>query len=152
MQCICSYEVSSIDIIYKVTNEGHKIRYISECKHKVLLCLVLVWLYHQFLWMHVIYYPFFQPCFISNEVGVNRSVPKHDNTNYIRSSQWRHNERNGVSNHPPYDCLLNRLFKAQIKENVKALPHWPLCGDSIWWRHHVMKQIRRHWHRGYHFK
>ena len=29
--------------------------------------------------------------------------------------QWRHNERDGVSNHQTYDCLLNRLFKAQIK-------------------------------------
>ena len=25
--------------------------------------------------------------------------------------QWRHNERDGVSNHQPHDCLLNRLFK-----------------------------------------
>ena len=42
--------------------------------------------------------------------------------------QWRHNERDGVSNHQPHHCLLNRLFKAQIKENVKAPPrHWPLC-------------------------
>ena len=40
--------------------------------------------------------------------------------------QWRHNERGGVSNHQPHDCLLNRLFKAQIKENTKALRHWPL--------------------------
>ena len=29
--------------------------------------------------------------------------------------QWRHNERDGVSNHQPHDCLLKRLFKAQIK-------------------------------------
>ena len=60
--------------------------------------------------------------------------------------------RNGISNHQPHDCLLNRLFKAQIKENIKASRHWPLCGDftgefpaqmasntenvSIRWRHH----------------
>ena len=43
--------------------------------------------------------------------------------------QWRHNERDGVLNHQPHDCLLNRLFKAQIKENIKALRHWPLCGE-----------------------
>ena len=24
--------------------------------------------------------------------------------------QWRQNERDGVSNHQPHDCLLNRLF------------------------------------------
>ena len=38
--------------------------------------------------------------------------------------EWRHNERDGVSNHQPHDCLLNRLFKAQIKENIKAVRHW----------------------------
>ena len=65
--------------------------------------------------------------------------------------QWRHNEGNGVSNR---DCLLNRLFKAWIKENIKGPRHWPLWGEFtgdrwipgkkacnaekvfIWWRHH----------------
>ena len=43
--------------------------------------------------------------------------------------QWRHNERDGFSNHQPHDCLLNRLFKAQIKENIKIPRHWPLWGE-----------------------
>ena len=43
--------------------------------------------------------------------------------------QWRHNERDGFSNHQPQDRLLNRLFKSQIKENIKALRHWPLWGE-----------------------
>ena len=71
------------------------------------------------------------------------------------ASQWRHNERDGVSNHQPRDCLLNHLFKAQIKENIKAPRHWPLCGEftgdrasnvqnvSIWWRHHGCYQFCR---------
>ena len=68
--------------------------------------------------------------------------------------QWHYNKRNGISNHQPHDGLLNRLFKVQIKENIKALRQWPLCGEftmtgefpaqrasnaenvSIWWRHH----------------
>ena len=33
--------------------------------------------------------------------------------------QWRHNERNEVSNHQPRDCLLNRLFKARSKKTSK---------------------------------
>ena len=33
-----------------------------------------------------------------------------------KSLQWRH-------------CLLNRLLKAQIKENIKTPRHWPLCGE-----------------------
>ena len=48
----------------------------------------------------------------------------------ISSLQWRHNGCDGVSNHQPHDCLLNRLFKAQFKENIKALRHWPWCGNS----------------------
>ena len=43
--------------------------------------------------------------------------------------RWRHNGCDGVSNHQLHDCLLHRLFKAQIKENIKALCHWPLCGE-----------------------
>ena len=30
--------------------------------------------------------------------------------------QWRHNERDGVSNHRPLDCLLNRLFRRRSKK------------------------------------
>ena len=45
------------------------------------------------------------------------------------SLQWRHDELGVVSNHHPYDCLINRSFKAQIKENIKAPRHWPLWGE-----------------------
>ena len=43
--------------------------------------------------------------------------------------EWRHNVRDGVSNHQPHECLLNSLFKAQIKENIKGPRHWPLWGE-----------------------
>ena len=43
----------------------------------------------------------------------------------IRILQWRHNGRNGVSNHKFHDCLLN----VQIKGKIKALRHWPLWGE-----------------------
>ena len=33
--------------------------------------------------------------------------------------QWRHNERDGVSNHQPRDCLLNRLFRYRSKKTPK---------------------------------
>ena len=69
------------------------------------------------------------------------------------SLRRRHNERDGVSNHQPHDCLLNRFIQAQMKENIKAPRNWPLWGEftadrwiprtnsnaenvSIWWRHH----------------
>ena len=41
------------------------------------------------------------------------------------SLPWRHIGRDSVSNHQPHQCLLNRLFK----ENIKARCHWPLCGE-----------------------
>ena len=43
--------------------------------------------------------------------------------------QWRHIECDGISNHQPHDCLLNRLSKAQIQENIKAPCHWPFWGE-----------------------
>ena len=47
----------------------------------------------------------------------------------IFSLQCRHNGCDSVSNHQPYDCLLNRLFRRRSKENIKAPCHWPLCGE-----------------------
>ena len=43
-----------------------------------------------------------------------------------QSLQWRYNEHDGVSDHQPHDCLLNRLFR---QENTKDLRHWPWCGE-----------------------
>ena len=70
--------------------------------------------------------------------------------------QWRHNECDGVSNHQPHDCLLNRLFKAELKETTKLRVTGFCEGNStvadefstqrasnaenvfIWWRHRGM--------------
>ena len=67
---------------------------------------------------------------------------------------WRHNERDGVSNHRSHDCLLNRLFRRRSKRTLKlrVTDLWagnsPVTGEfpahracnagnvSIWWRHH----------------
>ena len=38
---------------------------------------------------------------------------------------WRHNERDGVSNHRYIDCL-QPFGQSQIKANTKAPRHWPL--------------------------
>ena len=68
--------------------------------------------------------------------------------------QWRHNERDGVSNHGHLHCLLNRLFKRRSKKTSKlrvtglSEGYSPVTGEfpaqrssnaeniSIWWRHH----------------
>ena len=67
---------------------------------------------------------------------------------------WRHNGRDGVSNHQPYDCLLNRLFRHRSKNISKLRITGPYAANppvtdeflaqmarnaenvSIWWRHH----------------
>ena len=74
---------------------------------------------------------------------------------YHHSLQWRHNGRDGVSNHQPPHCLLNRLFRRRSKKTSKlritglCVGNSPLTGEflaqrainaeniSIWWRHHV---------------
>ena len=42
--------------------------------------------------------------------------------------QWRHNKRDGVSNHQPHDCF-SSFIQTQIKENMKFPRHWLLCGE-----------------------
>ena len=46
-------------------------------------------------------------------------------------SQWRHNGRDGVSNHQPHDCLLNRLFRCRSKLRVTGLSvgNSPVTGE-----------------------
>ena len=76
------------------------------------------------------------------------------------SLQWRHNGRDGVSNHQPYDCLFNRLHRRRSKKTSKfrvtglCAGKWPVTGEfpaqmasnaenvSIWWRHHGSEHSR----------
>ena len=85
--------------------------------------------------------------------------------------RWRHNGHDGVSNHQPHHCLLNRLFGCNSKKTSKlrvtglCAGNSPWTGEfpaqmasnaanvSIWWRHHGPKWCRyrstmafyRHW-------
>ena len=38
---------------------------------------------------------------------------------YVVPLQWRHNRRDGVSNHQPHDCLLSCLFRCRSKKTSK---------------------------------
>ena len=46
--------------------------------------------------------------------------------------QWRHNERDGVSNNQPNDCLLIRLFRRRSKKTSKNRTTGPLRGIQRW--------------------
>ena len=37
----------------------------------------------------------------------------------VTSLQWRHNELDGISNHLPLNCVLNRLFRRRSKKTSK---------------------------------
>ena len=43
---------------------------------------------------------------------------------------WRHNERDGVSNNQPNDCLLNRLFRRRSKKTSKLCVTGLCAGNS----------------------
>ena len=73
----------------------------------------------------------------------------------VQTLLWRHNGRDGVSNHQPHDCLLNPLLRRRSKKTSKlrvtglCAGNSPVAGEfpaqmasnaengSIWWRHHV---------------
>ena len=64
---------------------------------------------------------------IQNWTRVTRWTPKDPTAARITGSlfgttlKWRHNERDGVSNHRRLDCLLNRLFRRRPKLCVTGL-------------------------------
>ena len=78
------------------------------------------------------------------------------------SLRWRYNGLDSVSNHQPHDCLLNRSFGRRSKKTSKlrvtglCVGNSPVTGEfpaqmasnaenvSIWWRHHVLREIRLH--------
>ena len=48
---------------------------------------------------------------------------------HFRVLQWRHNERDGVSNGRPHDCLPNRLFRRRTKKTSKLRITGPFLGE-----------------------
>ena len=77
----------------------------------------------------------------------------------IHPLQWRHNGHDGISNHQPLDCLLNRLFRCRSKKTSKLRVTGLCAGNSpvtsefraqmasnvenvsIWWHHHDRAKI-----------
>ena len=65
-------------------------------------------------------------------LGLNVLIRDYVNNPVIQCTalQWRRNERDGVWNHQPRARLFTQpSIRAQIKENIKAPRHWPLCGE-----------------------
>ena len=82
---------------------------------------------------------------------------------YNCTLQWCHNERDGVSNHRSFDCLVNRLFSRRSKKTLKLHVTGFCEGNplvtggfpsqrtsnaenaSIWWRHHDHGESYENW-------
>ena len=50
--------------------------------------------------------------------------------NLVMPLEWRHNERNGVSNHQPYNCLLDRFSRHRSKKTSKLRVTGLCAGNS----------------------
>ena len=79
--------------------------------------------------------------------------------------QWRHNEHDGIPDHQPHNCLLNRLFRRRSKKKSKLCVTGLFAGNSpvtsefptqrasnvenvsIRWRHHEILQCWMFFHR-----
>ena len=84
---------------------------------------------------------------------------------YLFTSEWRHNEHDGVSNHQPHHCLVNRLLRLRSKKTSK-LRVTGLCAgnspvnsphkgpetrkmfpfDDVIMRYHPLSDIQHHWY------
>ena len=69
---------------------------------------------------------------------------RYRNENYVQppffciTLRWHHNDHDGVSNHQPHGCLLNRLFwrRSEKTSNLPAQRASYAENVFIWWRHH----------------
>ena len=63
--------------------------------------------------------------------------------NEIDTLHWRHNDHDGVSNHQPHSCLLNRLFRRKSKKTSKLRVTGLWVGNSPdRWIPHTKSQLR----------
>ena len=86
--------------------------------------------------------PFVACPYAIDRLGAIRARPHNKTSWYLEAArlgftlQWRHNGRDGDSNHQPHACLLNRLFRCRSKKTSKLhvtglcagnFPHkWPV--------------------------
>ena len=134
-------------------------KYKSFCCNFLRLCIILTWLLLNVGWNYLSI-PKLQRCNRCNHLSmlglklkyVRKRTHRQNIIKFLtRLLLWCHNGHNGVSNHQPYDCLLNRLlWNKTSKFPVTGLcpGNSPVTGAfqaemassaenvSIWWRHH----------------
>ena len=81
--------------------------------------------------IYLIQYVFANWCNMVSIMWLFSTPPPNDPTPPLWSTlRWRHNKRDGVSNHQPDDWLLNRLFRSRSKKTPKLRVTGPLCGHK----------------------
>ena len=114
----------------------------SSVKFRPLMLVTMNWLY-DFLAQNVTHVYVIQTYINKNNCGYHITIPRwlvavhwsicfSTLVDYLRCGplvhiiysishalKWCHNERDGVSNHQPYDCLLNCLFRRRSKKTSK---------------------------------
>ena len=95
-------------------------------------CCCCFWLSYRISWIHVICLPtiFFQGCFPSAGAIIRWPWWQGSDPGGFGSLRWRHNDNDGVSNHQPHGCLLNRLFGSRSKKTSK-LRVTGLCAGKL---------------------
>ena len=69
-------------------------------------------------------------CHICQIAGNRYLVTVIKQTMFLWTLHWRHNDHDDVSNHQPYDCLLNRLFGRRSKKTWKLRVTGLCVGNS----------------------
>ena len=97
---------------------------------------------------------------LASDLDMSSQYTDHIKLSHSCSIDWRHNGPEGVSDHQPHSCLLNRLSRRRSKRTSKlcvtglCAGNSPLTGEfpsqrasnaenvSIWWRH---QDYSRYW-------
>ena len=73
-----------------------------------------------------------------NETLCDHPIMHHGWNIYVCNTlQWRHNERDGVSNHQPHDCLLKRAHRRKYQSSaslafVRGIHRWLVNSPHKW--------------------
>ena len=136
----------------------------SQCRSNHASCIVTVT--RHIVWISDTIYQCTKALNTRGSILISKSIAFHPNILLnITSTKvlldtlpWRHNERDGISNHRRLDGLLNRLFRHRSKKTSKLRVtglcegNSPVTGEfpsqrdsnaenvSIWWRYHETHQ------------
>ena len=97
--------------------------------------------YHFEIWQAIGQHRCRDACHFSTQLSISNDRSRALDVLQVVSLQWRHNGRDGVSNHQPHDCLLNSLYRRRSKKRtklsaslafVRGIHRWPANSAHKW--------------------